>query len=270
MRKDRANTPKHAHKKAKKPPKQAAVDQPPEANTTSIKTEEQEEDCITDMPQEEKEDTAQIPLETAQKTNSDLATGGPDGKTRKPNDTPNEMRHRGVDIQTQTDLVMLATKATQTDFNETAVQAQEQTEPSTAAVAVSEGKESSPPEREQKHQDSLKKDGDAKGKDRDKVSEREKKQETSEKDSDTALERTNVKDTSEKHDRDVEKMDTDEDTCLGSSTDPPEQGERKSYAQVLGSKEGCQTSRETQTKEPRCHISYTIFLPFLHFFYLGF
>lgn len=232
------------------------MDQPPESSAASIRTEEQEEDCIADMTQEQKEeDKGHIPPETDQKSNSDQATGGPDGMTGKPNDTSNQMRHRGVDEQTQTDLVMLETQATQTDFIETTLQTQAQTEPLTAKVAPSEGKKPSPPEREQKQQDSLKKDGDAKGKDSDKMSEKEKKQETPEKDSDTASERTNVQGTSEKHDRDVEEMDTEEDTHMGSSTDPPEQGERKSYAQALGSKggskDGHQTLGKTQTQEPR-------------------
>ncbi|XP_076154175.1 E3 ubiquitin-protein ligase rnf213-beta isoform X2 [Alosa pseudoharengus] len=249
--KNRADAPKQTfHKKGNRPKrKKDAAAQPLEASAASVGTQEQEEDCITEMTQEEnKQDTSQIPPDTTQKSSDDQAASkGPDGETGKP-DALNVMRHRGIDAQTQTDSVLQTTQETQTEelTTETAVRTRERTEPGTAAA--SEEKEPSPPETEQRRKGSLKRERGANGKETDKVSEKEKKQETSEKDNDKVSERTNQQETSENQDRDVERMDTDDDVHLGSSTDPP--AGRQSYAQVAAEKIKGKETESKQTRKP--------------------
>ena len=240
----RADAQKQTHKKGKRPQKkELAASQPSEASASPGKTEEQDEDCSTELiHRKNEEDTDQVPPETAQTFNDDQAAKAPDGKIGKP-DAPNQMKHRGIHVQTQTDLVPQMTQETQTDFTETTVRTQGQTQPGTKAA--SEGTEPSPPEREPQ-QGSLKKEGDIKGKHSDKVSEKDRKQETSEKDTDTASEGTNPQETSENQEGDVERMDTDADGDLGSSTDPP--AGRKSYAQATA---GNSRTKETQNKPIR-------------------
>ncbi|XP_041937940.1 E3 ubiquitin-protein ligase rnf213-beta isoform X4 [Alosa sapidissima] len=254
--KNRADAPKQTfHKKGNRPKrKKDAAAQPLEASAASVGTQEQEEDCITEMTQEEnKQDTSQIPPDTTQKSSDDQAASkGPDGETGKP-DALNVMRHRGIDAQTQTDSVVQTTQETQTEeLAETAVLTRGRTGSGTAAAR--EGKEPSPPETEQRRQGSLKRKGEVKAKDSDKVSEKEVKQET-EKDTDTAPERTNLRGASENLDREEEKMDTDEDGHMGSSTDPPKQGGPKlSYAQAAGSKKETkdgQTTGEIKAQDSR-------------------
>ncbi|XP_062382955.1 E3 ubiquitin-protein ligase rnf213-beta [Sardina pilchardus] len=251
--KNRPDAQKQAHqKKGNKPKKKKkeAAAQPSEASTASISTQEQEEDCITEMTQEEnEEDTGQTAPETAQKSSDgQAASKGPEEETGKPDDAPNVRRHRGIDVQTQTDSVLQMSQGTQTgELTETVVQTRERTESGTAAA--SEGKkEPSPPEKEQRRRGSLKRDGLVKAKDSDKVSEKEEKQETSEKDTDTATEKANLREASENQDRDVEKMDTEEDVHLGSSTDPP--AGKKSYAQAAAESSKGKEIENKPTRKP--------------------
>ncbi|KAL2078388.1 hypothetical protein ACEWY4_026073 [Coilia grayii] len=188
---------------------------------------------------------------TQDKTQAEIiATSG--GKMK------HHMKRQEKNVHTQTDSVPQTTQGTQTDPNSTTVLTHEQTRAEN--TVDSKKKKTSSPDRKQRR-GSVKKEGDARGGQQStgqQVSQKEEKREASEKDTDTASKKANPEDKSQNPEEGaVEKMDTDADMDLGSSTDPPEPKEKRTYAQAAGdttgsqkgSMQGCKTSGAKQTQD---------------------
>ncbi|XP_063077858.1 E3 ubiquitin-protein ligase rnf213-beta [Engraulis encrasicolus] len=166
-------------------------------------------------------------------------------------------------VCTQTDLVLQTTQGTQTDPDSTMAVTQEPPQAKSPEGSKERDKKAASSPDGGQRQGSLKEEGDGKrGHRQQQASQKETKQQKSEKDTDKASKEGNAQVTSQNleerggeggvDERGVEKMDTGPDVEVGSSTDPPDLQQSRTYAQAAANTTGSQTPPvQGHNKTPR-------------------